>query len=434
MAMTYDRKQLKSRLETCLEEFEKVKMTNLELNLSRGKPSKEQLNLSMKLLDEVNSKSDTFSEDGMDCRNYGALDGIPEAKRLMAGMLGTDPANVMVFGNSSLDLMFQTLAHAMIDGLSGCEPMLLQKDRKFLCPVPGYDRHFAITERLGFKLIPIPMNEDGPDMKVVRRYVEKDASVKGIWCVPKFQNPTGIIFSDEVVHAFSKLTPAAPDFRIYWDNAYNLHDIYPGKSREIPDLLTLCIQTGRADRVYEFISTSKISFPGDGIAAIACSENNKKDLLNYFKYETIGPDKMNQLRQVRYFKDIKNIRKHLEQHAKIVRPKFEMVGKVLRKRIGDLEIARWTEPRGGYFISLDTLHGCAKAIVHRCKELGVTFTDAGSTWPYGKDPHDANLRIAPTFATLDEIKKATEVLALCIEVVSLEKMLKEKRVLTIDLH
>ena len=425
--MEDNRKALKAKLAACRDEFEKVKTTNLELDLSRGKPSKEQLNLSMKLLDAVNSKSDTFSEDGMDCRNYGALDGIPEAKRLMGELLGTDPANVMVFGNSSLDLMFQTLAHAMIDGLSGCEPMLKQKDRKFLCPVPGYDRHFAITERFGFKLIPIPMNEDGPDMKLVRRYVEKDATVKGIWCVPKFSNPTGIIFSEEVVHAFSKLTPAAPDFRIYWDNAYNVHDLYAKKSPEIPDLLTLCIQTGRADRVYEFISTSKISFPGDGISAIACSENNKKDLLNYFKYETIGPDKMNQLRQVRYFKDLKTIRKHLEQHAKIMRPKFEMVQKVLTRRLEGKDLATWTSPRGGYFMSVDVLPGCAKKVVHLCKDLGVTFTPAGSTWPYGKDPQDSNLRIAPSFATIDEIKKATEVLALCIEIAGLEKLLKERK-------
>lgn len=426
MTMTYDRKKLKEQLEACREEFEKVKMTNLELNLSRGKPSKEQLNLSMKLLDEVNSRSDCFSEDGMDCRNYGALDGIPEAKRLMAEMLGTDPANVMVFGNSSLDLMFQTLVHAMIDGLSGCKPMLQQTDRKFLCPVPGYDRHFAITERLGFKLIPIPMNEDGPDMKLVRKYVEKDETVKGIWCVPKFQNPTGIIFSDEVVHAFSKLTPAAPDFRIYWDNAYGIHHLYEDTEDHVLEILKECKKAGNPDIVYKFSSTSKICFPGSGIAAIAASHNNLEDIRKQLTIQTIGHDKVNQLRHVRFFKDLEGMKAHMKKHADILRPKFETVEEILDRELEGLEIARWTKPKGGYFISFNGMNGTAKRIVEMCQKAGVKLTKAGAAFPYGKDPEDSHIRIAPSYPTPAELTIAAELFALSAKIVSIDKILEER--------
>ncbi|MBS6395998.1 MAG: aminotransferase class I/II-fold pyridoxal phosphate-dependent enzyme [Clostridiales bacterium] len=394
---------------------------SLHLDLSRGKPSKEQLDLSVKMLDVLHSHSVLDSEDGTDCRNYGGADGIPEAKKLMADLMDVSPAHVMVFDNSSLNLMFQVIAHGMMDGLSGCEPMLLQKKRKFLCPAPGYDRHFAITERFGFELITIPMKEDGPDMDMVRKYVEKDASVKGIWCVPKYQNPTGVVFSDEVVKAFAELNPKAADFRIFWDNAYCVHSLYPEELCEIPDILKLCEEAGHPDMVYEFCSTSKISFAGDGISAVASSAANLADLRNYFKFETIGPDKINQLRHVRYFKNRQGVLAHMKKHADILRPKFEMVEKVLEEELGGLGLAEWTLPRGGYFISLNTLPGCAKEVVRLSKEAGVTFTAAGATFPYGHDPEDRNIRLAPSFATLEEIEQATRVLAACIREASASK-------------
>lgn len=388
---------------------------SLHLDLSRGKPSKEQLDLSAGMMDVLTSDSVLCAEDGTDCRNYGGLDGIREAKKLMADLINVSPEHIMVSDNSSLNLMFQVIAHAMIDGLSGCEPMLMQKKRKFLCPAPGYDRHFAITERFGFELVAIPMRVDGPDMELVRKYVENDASVKGIWCVPKYQNPTGIVFSGEVVNAFAQLKPKAKDFRIFWDNAYCVHSLYPEEEVQIPDILSLCEQAGHPDMVYEFCSTSKISFAGDGISAIASSETNLLDLKNYMKYETIGPDKINQLRHVRYFKNAAGVREHMKKHADILRPKFEMVEKVLEEELGGLGIAEWNNPKGGYFISLNTLPGCAKEVVRLCKQAGVTFTAAGATFPYGVDPEDKNLRLAPSFATLGEIEQATKILAGCIK-------------------
>lgn len=400
---------------------------SLHLDLSRGKPSKEQLDLSVDMLDVLTSRSVLDSEDGTDCRNYGGADGIIEAKKLMADLIDVSPAQVMVFDNSSLNLMFQVLAHAMIDGLSGCDPMLLQKKRKFLCPAPGYDRHFAITERFGFELITIPMKDDGPDMDVVKKYVENDETVKGIWCVPKYQNPTGIVFSDEVVQAFAGLNPKAADFRIYWDNAYCVHFLYPEEHCEIPDILKLCEEAGHPDMVYEFCSTSKITFPGDGISAVASSAANLADLRNYFKYETIGPDKINQLRHVRYFRNAQGVRAHMAKHADILRPKFEMVLKVLEEELGGTGLAKWTSPKGGYFISLDTLPGCAKETVRLCKEAGVTFTNAGATFPYGHDPKDQNIRLAPSFATLEEIEQATKVLTECIKEASASAALKNRK-------
>lgn len=408
-------------LAECQARYEQYKARNLQLNLARGKPSKEQLDLSMKLLDVLNSHSVLDSEDGTDCRNYGVPDGIPEAKKLMADLLGVSPAKVMVFDNSSLNLMFQILTHGMIDGFSGCEPLCHQKNRKFLCPAPGYDRHFAITQRLGFELIPVPMKQDGPDMDIVRQYVEHDETVKGIWCVPKYQNPTGIIFSDEVIHEFAALKPKAADFRIFWDNAYCVHPLYPEEDRNIPDLLKLCEETGRPDMVYEFCSTSKMAFPGDGISAVASSACNLIDLKEYFKYETIGPDKMNQLRQVRFFRNISNLKLHMKKHADILRPKFETVERILEEEIGQSGLAEWTNPKGGYFISLNTLPGCAREVVKMAKEAGVTFTAAGATYPYGIDPEDENIRLAPSFGTLEEAELATRILAVCIKIAGLKK-------------
>lgn len=428
-AAMYNREYLKKELQECTRRFEGYREQGLALNLSRGKPCKEQLDLSLKMMDTLTSHSVLDSEDGTDCRNYGGADGIPEAKKLMADLMGANPLNVMVFDNSSLNLMFQVLSHAMMDGLSGCAPMLMQQKRKFLCPAPGYDRHFAITERFGFELINIPMKEDGPDMELVKKYVENDETVKGIWCVPKYQNPTGIVFSDKVVQEFADLNPKAADFRIFWDNAYCVHSLYAEEEADIPDIIRLCQEAGHPDMVYEFCSTSKITFAGDGISALAASAGNLIDLRNYFKYETIGPDKINQLRHVRFLRNLTNVKKHMKKHADIMRPKFEMVESILEKEVGGLGIAEWNNPKGGYFISLNTLPGCAKEVVRLCKEAGVTFTSAGATYPYGIDPEDKNIRLAPSFANEEEIQVATKILAVCIKLAGyrnlMEKLNKE---------
>jgi len=304
----------------CLQALEKLTENGLSIDLSRGKPSKLQLELSMAMLDTIDHTSDLTSENGMDCRNYGGLDGIPEAKRLMAELMNTTPEHVLIGGNSSLTLMFQILSHAMTHGLAGCKPWMQVEDRKFLCPVPGYDRHFAMTEHFGFTLIPVPMREDGPDMDMVEELVEKDETVKGIWCVPKYQNPTGVVFSDEVVKRFAALTPAAKDFRIFWDNAYCVHS-FEGECAVLTDIITECEKAGNADMVYEFCSTSKIAFPGSGISALAASRENLEDVKEFLKYATIGPDKMNQLMHTRYFKNGEGIRRHMEKHAAIMASK-----------------------------------------------------------------------------------------------------------------
>lgn len=421
----FDREFCEKELERAEADYEKYKAMGMQLNLARGKPCREQLDLSMKILDVVNSRSVLDSENGTDCRNYGMPDGLPEAKKLMGELMGVPASKVMVFGNSSLDLMFQTICHSMINGISGCEPMMKQPKIKWLCPAPGYDRHFAVTQKLGFELITIHMREDGPDMDEVRSYVEHDPAVKGIWCVPKYQNPLGMVFSDKVVHEFAELNPAAPDFRIYWDNAYCIHPLYPDEEQDLPDILSLCEAAGHPDMVCEFCSTSKIVFPGNGISAIATSTYNQNDLKNYFKYETIGPDKINQLRYVRFLKNKANVRRHMRQHAEIMRPKFEKTIQILKEELGDLKIADWTEPKGGYFISLNTRPGCAKEVIRLAKEAGVTFTSAGATYPYGIDPEDRNIRIAPSYAEADEIEKAVRILTVCIRVATFRSMLEQ---------
>ncbi len=423
--MEMRREEYQKELEACWETYRHYAEQNLQLDLSRGKPGPDQLDLSMKLLDTLNAHSVLDAEDGTDCRNYGGPDGIPEAKRLIGEILGVHPSYVMVFDNSSLTLMFQAITHAVLDGLSGCEPMMNQPDKKFLCPSPGYDRHFAITQRFGFELVTIPMLEDGPDMDQVRQYVEHDPSVKGIWCVPKYANPTGCVYSDRVVKEFAALKPAAEDFRIFWDNAYCVHDLYRENNgeRHIPDILSLCEKNGHPDMVYEFCSTSKITFPGDGISAIATSLYNRNDLKNFLKYEMIGPNKINQLRQVRFLKNLANVKKHMRKQARILLPKFRMMENILEEELGGKGMAVWTKPAGGYFISLDTLPGCAKEVVRLSKEAGVKFTGAGATFPYGIDPEDKNIRLAPSFAGLDEIELATRILTVCIKIASLEKKL-----------
>ena len=414
--------ELKKELEV---EFEDVKGKGLKLDMSRGKPSKAQLDLSMGMMDVLNGDSDLVCEEGVDCRNYGVIDGIKEAKQLFADMMEVPKDNIIIFGNSSLNVMYDTVARAMTHGIMGSTPWAKLDKVKFLCPVPGYDRHFKITEHFGIEMINIPMTQDGPDMDLVAQYVENDPSVKGIWCVPKYSNPQGITYSDETVHRFATLNPAAEDFRIFWDNAYGIHHLYEDKQDYLIEILMECKKEGHPDMVYKFCSTSKISFPGSGIAAIAASDNNLKEIRQMMSIQTIGHDKLNQLRHVRYFKDIHGMVEHMKKHADILRPKFETVLNVLETELGGLEIGSWIAPRGGYFISFDSMEGCAKAIVAKAKEAGLIMTGAGATFPYGKDPKDSNIRIAPSFPTPEELAVAAQVFVLSVKLVSIDKLLSE---------
>ena len=414
--------ELKKELEV---EFEDVKGKGLKLDMSRGKPSKAQLDLSMGMMDVLNGDSDLVCEEGVDCRNYGVIDGIKEAKQLFADMMEVPKDNIIIFGNSSLNVMYDTVARAMTHGIMGSTPWAKLDKVKFLCPVPGYDRHFKITEHFGIEMINIPMTQDGPDMDLVAQYVENDPSVKGIWCVPKYSNPQGITYSDETVHRFATLNPAAEDFRIFWDNAYGIHHLYEDKQDYLIEILMECKKEGHPDMVYKFGSTSNISFPGSGIAAIAASDNNLKEIRQMMSIQTIGHDKLNQLRHVRYFKDIHGMVEHMKKHADILRPKFETVLNVLETELGGLEIGSWIAPRGGYFISFDSMEGCAKAIVAKAKEAGLIMTGAGATFPYGKDPKDSNIRIAPSFPTPEELAVAAQVFVLSVKLVSIDKLLSE---------
>lgn len=407
-------------------QYEEAKAKGLKLDMSRGKPSASQLDMERDFMDVISSESDLKTESGVDCRNYGLLDGIPEVKKLMADMMNVSEDMVIVFGNSSLNIMYDTIARAMIFGVVDSTPWCKLDKVKFLCPVPGYDRHFAITELFGIEMINIPMTAEGPDMDLVERYVNEDPAVKGIWCVPKYSNPQGYTYSDKTVRRFAALKPAAEDFRIFWDNAYAIHDLYEDKSDSLLEILSECEKAGNPDIVYEFGSTSKVTFPGSGISALASSKVNLDSIRKTMTIQTIGPDKLNQLRHVRYFKNIEGMKAHMMKHAAIIRPKFETVEKVLEKELGGLGIGEWTEPNGGYFISFDAMEGCAKAIVEKCKEAGVILTGAGATYPYKKDPKDSNIRIAPTFPSEEELSKAADLFVLCVKLVSVEKLLQEK--------
>ena len=414
---------LKSELEAS---YEEKKALNLQLDMSRGKPSPSQLDVSLGLMDALNSNSVLKSEDGTDCRNYGVLDGIPEAKKLMADMMGTTADHIIIFGNASLTIMYDSISRSYTHGVLGSTPWCKLDKVKFLCPVPGYDRHFAITERFGIEMINVPMTQDGPDMDMVEELVANDDSIKGIWCVPKYSNPQGYCYSDETVRRFANLKPAAKDFRIYWDNAYVIHHLYEDNQVEIPDIISECEKAGNPNLVYEFASTSKVSFPGSGIAAMAASAENLADVKKQMTIQTIGYDKLNQLRHVAYFKNIDGLKAHMKKHADAMRPKFEAVLKVLDEELTGAEIGSWVKPLGGYFISFDAMEGCAKKIVARCKEAGVTLTNAGATFPYGKDPKDSNIRIAPSFPTPEEMAVATDLFVLCVKLVSVEKLLENK--------
>ena len=414
---------LKQNLEA---RFQEVKGKGYKLDMSRGKPSAAQLDLAMKMMDVLNSETDLKCKEGIDCRNYGVLDGIQEAKQLLADMTEVPADNIVIFGNSSLNIMFDTISRCMTHGVLGATPWCKLDKVKFLCPVPGYDRHFAITEYFGIEMINIPMTMEGPDMDLVERLVREDESIKGIWCVPKYSNPQGITYSDETVRRFARLQPAAPDFRIFWDNAYGIHHLYEDKQDNLIEILMECERAGNPDMVFKFCSTSKVSFPGSGVAAIAASKANLAEIKRYMTIQTIGHDKLNQLRHVRFFKDIHGMVEHMKKHADILRPKFEAVLHGLDAELGGLGIGSWIEPRGGYFISFDAMEGCAKAIVAKAKEAGLVMTDAGATFPYGRDPKDSNIRIAPSYPTQEELAIATDIFVLSVKLVSIDKILANR--------
>ena len=418
------KEELMELREQLLAAYEEKKALGLNLDMSRGKPSPTQLGVSVGLMDVINSDSDMKSECGIDCRNYGCLDGIPEVKRLMAEMMGTTEDYIFIGGNASLTLMFDTVSRAYTHGIMGETPWCKLDKMKFLCPVPGYDRHFAITEHFGIEMINVPMSETGPDMDMVEELVNSDPTVKGIWCVPKYSNPQGICYSDETVRRFANLKPAAKDFRIFWDNAYVIHHLYEDNQVEILDIIGECEKAGNPDMVFEFASTSKVSFPGSGVSAMATSHANLEDAKKHYTIQTIGNDKVNQLRHARYFKNLDGLKEHMKKHADFMRPKFETTLKVLEEELDGLGIGSWIKPLGGYFISFDAMEGCAKAIVAKCKEAGVILTGAGATFPYHNDPKDSNIRIAPSFPTPEEMQQATEIFVLCVKLVSVQKLLE----------
>ena len=420
------KEELLALRETLTAEYEEAKGKGLKLDMSRGKPAVAQLDMGNDFLDALNSQSLLKAEDGVDVRNYGDMDGIPEAKKLMADMMGVPAENVIVCGNASLTIMYDTVSRSVTHGVLGSTPWCKLDSVKFLCPVPGYDRHFAITQHFGIEMITVPMTPEGPDMDLVEKLVAEDESIKGIWCVPKYSNPQGYTYSEETVRRFANLKPAAKDFRIYWDNAYAVHHLYDDRQDDLAEILSLCAEAGNPDMVYEFCSTSKVSYAGGGISAVAASPANLAEIKKSMTIQTIGHDKVNQLRHVRYFKDINGINAHMKKHAAWMRPKFEAVLKVLDEELSGLGIGEWTRPNGGYFISFDAMDGCAKAIVAKCKEAGMVLTGAGATYPYGKDPKDSNIRIAPSFPTPEEMAMATDLFVLCVKLISAEKLLEQK--------
>lgn len=417
------REELLSLEEELQKAYDAFKNRNLKLDMSRGKPSKEQLDLSMGMMDVLSSGLNLVGEEGVDCRNYGVLDGIKEAKELLGAISEVSADKIIIYGNSSLNVMYDTISRSMTHGVMGSTPWCKLDKVKFLCPVPGYDRHFAITEYFGIEMINVPMTPTGPDMDMVEKLVSEDEAIKGIWCVPKYSNPQGISYSDETVKRFAALKPAAKDFRIYWDNAYSVHHLYDDEQDVILEILDECEKAGNPDMVYKFTSTSKISFPGSGIAAIATSKNNIEEIKKQLTIQTIGHDKVNQLRHVHFFKNLDGVVEHMRKHAAILRPKFEAVIDTLETELGGLGIGSWVKPKGGYFISFEAMEGCAKAIVAKAKEAGIVMTNAGATYPYGKDPHDSNIRIAPSFPFADELALAAQLFVLCVKLVSVQKLL-----------
>ena len=406
-------------------EYDEYCALDLSLNMARGKPAKDQLDLSMPMLDIISSTTECVDEAGTELRNYGILDGIEEAKVLMASMLDDDPENVIVFGNSSLNIMYDTVMRCWVFGTLGATPWSQLEEVKFLCPVPGYDRHFGVTEAFGIKMIPVPMNEDGPDMDVVKELVANDASVKGIWCVPKYSNPGGVTYSDEVVRELASMPTAADDFRIFWDNAYCVHHLFDDAAEQdqLLDIAAACREAGTEDRCFKFASTSKVTFPGAGISALAASPANIAEIKKRVGVQTIGHDKLNQLRHVRFLRDAEGLAAHMAKHAAILRPKFELVNAKLQEGLDEVGGCSWSNPRGGYFVSFDAPQGCAKRVVTLAKEAGVTMTGAGATYPYKQDPNDSNIRIAPTLPPLEELDEAMDVFTVCVKLAYVEKLL-----------
>lgn len=424
--MEMTKEELLKLREELLAAYEEKKGLGLDLSMARGKPEKGQLDLSMGMLNIIDENTKFVGEDGMDFRNYGVLSGTKEAKKFFADMLDVKPENIVIYGSASLSLMYDTISRAYIKGIMGSTPWSKLDKVKFLCPVPGYDRHFTICEFFDIEMVNVPMKEDGPDMDMVEKLVSEDASIKGIWCVPKYSNPGGVVYSDEVVRRFANLKPAAEDFRIYWDNAYCIHHLYRDNQPEILNIVTECAKAGNPDMVYEFCSTSKVTFPGAGISAMAASEANIAEVVKMMNAQTISHDKMNQLRHVKFFPTKEALSDHMMKHADIMRPKFEKVLEMLESELGDTGVASWTKPLGGYFISFDAMEGTAKKIVSMCADAGIVLTGAGATYPYGKDPKDSNIRIAPSFPPIDELIEACKVFIICVKLASIDKILETK--------
>ncbi len=424
--MEMTKQELMKLREELLAAYEEKKRLGLNLSMARGKPEDGQLELSMPMLNVINENTSFIGGDGTDFRNYGVISGTAEAKKLFADILDVKPENIVIYGNSSLSLMYDTISRAYIKGILGSTPWSKLDKVKFLCPVPGYDRHFTICEFFDIEMINVPMDENGPDMDTVEKLVAEDESIKGIWCVPKYSNPSGYVYSDEVVKRFARLKPAAEDFRIYWDNAYCIHHLYKDNQPEILNIVTECEKAGNPDMVYEFCSTSKVTWPGSGISAMASSVANIAETVKHMNAQIISHDKVNQLRHALFFPDMDTLKAHMDKHADIMRPKFEKVLEMFDKELGGTGIATWTKPLGGYFISFDGMEGTAKKIVSMCKDAGIVMTGAGATYPYGKDPKDSNIRIAPSFPPMAELIEACKVFIICVKLVSIEKILETK--------